>query len=109
MTVLQYNTIPAEHQPLVAEAPKKKYGGRVVAAAVAAALTRHGGGRLNAGLPRGLEPGFVYGFGLWENYATQAGYIQRRAVGPEAADVHQRRGSRQDRAPSRFNRLSVNP
>ena len=38
MTVLQYNTIPAEHQPLVAEAPKKKYGGRVVAAAVAAAL-----------------------------------------------------------------------
>ena len=38
MTVLQYNTVPAEHQPLVAEAPKKKYGGRVVAAAVAAAL-----------------------------------------------------------------------
>ena len=39
MTVLQYNTVPAEHQPLVvAEAPKKKTGGRVVAAAVAAAL-----------------------------------------------------------------------
>ena len=37
MTVLQYNTVPAEHQPLVAE-PKKKTGGRVVAAAVAAAL-----------------------------------------------------------------------
>ena len=36
MTVLQYNTVPAEHQPLVAEAPKKK-SGRVVAA-VAAAL-----------------------------------------------------------------------
>ena len=35
MTVLQYNTVPAEHQPLVAEAPKKS--GRVVAA-VAAAL-----------------------------------------------------------------------
>ena len=39
MTVLQYNTVPAEHQPLVvaAEAPKK-YKGRVFAAAVAAAL-----------------------------------------------------------------------
>ena len=36
MTVLQYNTVPAEHQPLVAEAPKKN-SGRVVAA-VAAAL-----------------------------------------------------------------------
>ena len=35
MTVLQYNTVPAEHQPLVAEAPKN---GRVVAAVVAAAL-----------------------------------------------------------------------
>ena len=34
MTVLQYNTVPAEHQPLVAEAPKNS--GRVVAAAVAA-------------------------------------------------------------------------
>ena len=36
MTVLQYNTVPAEHQPLVAEAPKKKTG-RLVAA-VAASL-----------------------------------------------------------------------
>ena len=36
---VQYNTIPAENQPLVAEAPKKKNnGGRVVAAVVAAAL-----------------------------------------------------------------------
>ena len=36
---VEYNTVPAEHQPLVvAEAPKKKTGGRVVAAAVAAAL-----------------------------------------------------------------------
>ena len=31
MTVLQYNTVPAEHQPLVAEAPKKS--GRVGALA----------------------------------------------------------------------------
>ena len=38
MTVLQYNTVPAEHQPLVAEPKKKTGGGRVVAAAVAAAL-----------------------------------------------------------------------
>ena len=38
MAVEYYNTVPAEHQPLVAEAPKKKTGGRVVAAAVAAAF-----------------------------------------------------------------------
>ena len=50
MTVLQYNTVPAEHQPLVAEAPKKS--GRVGALARTDAKA---GKQYNAGAIRVVE------------------------------------------------------